>query len=83
MPKHPESSHNIFEPKTRVILTQDQAKGISVGQGVNISLSGKVSGISEDFEDKSKFNLEIKGTKVSGIKGNSADKAAKEMSRKR
>jgi len=82
MAKHPESSH-AFEPKTRIIITKEQAKGISVGQGVNLSISGNVNGISQSFDDKDRFDLEIKGTKVSGIKSNSADKAVKDMSRKR
>ncbi len=83
MSKHPVESNHVFEPKTRVIITKEQAKGVSVGQGINISISGDVTGISESFDDKSKFDLEIKGTQVSGIKSNPADKAVKEMSKKR
>ncbi len=81
MADHKES--HVFEPKTRVIITKEQAQGISVGQDVKITIGGSVSGISETFEDKNKFDLEIKKTQVSGIKSNLADKAVKEMSKKR
>lgn len=67
-----------YEPPTMVKMTKAQAGQLSVGDKVSITISGEVQGIRKHF-DTASYEVEIKDSKVSGIEGNSADKAMKEM----
>ncbi len=67
-----------MEQKTCVPVTKEQAKQVSIGDRVEIAVEGEVSGVHERY-DGGGYDLEIKTPSVSGIKGNQADKAYKEM----
>jgi len=67
-----------MEPKTCIPVTKEQAKQVSIGDRVEISVEGEVSGVHERY-DGGGYDLELKTPNVSGIKGNQADKAYKEM----
>lgn len=61
-----------------VQISKDQAKQLSVGDKVEITVSGEVTGVQKMF-DGNEYDLHLENYTLSGLKGNSADKALKEM----
>lgn len=74
------------ERLTNIKITKDQASKLSVGKDVDFGISGEVVSVGEirypDERDKGKFEVGLKKVSISGLEGNSADKALKKITRK-
>ena len=69
----------VFETKSELKFTKDQAGNVSVGDKISVMVSGEVIGIRQTFDDKNKFTVEIKNPQHSNIKTNSADRELKKL----
>lgn len=69
-----------YEPQTTILVTKDQAREVSVGDKVEITVSGQVVSAGEQqYSNRPTFEIRLKNVKVENIDGNGADKEIRSM----
>lgn len=71
-----------YEPPTRIKVTKAQAGQVSVGDRIQVTIAGEVTGVTQcsSYGDTPKsYELELKKSKVSGLSYNKADRELRKM----
>lgn len=70
-----------YTPPTNVIMEEDNAEQVRVGDMLTVEIVGKVTGVRliEGQRGAKKFDVTFENVEVSAIKGNSADRALNEL----
>jgi uncharacterized protein YpbB len=72
-----------YDPGMCLRMTKDQASKLVIGEKVKASVTGVVKGVRECYDDKTKYDVDLKSASVSDVSTtNTADKTYKKLVQK-
>lgn len=63
-----DDSNDKPKPTSRITISKEDAKNMTVGDRVSVKLSGEVKSLNRSYDDKEMYDVEIEDVSVSEIK---------------